>query len=176
MTIIDTGTPNTAAAHVTAHVQSTGGSDELTLVWSTLPLRAEDGRLGLTPEDTQAPPRIWDETGTGRWAVTPDFQDAGRPVYRAAVILDGHVDGDEIEAAARQIAADEDVRLDAEVEAVRARLAVDLAFAAGEDPDDLPQLDQMYGPGVGVDVDGALVAWDYDPRYAEGQTIEVDNR
>ena len=143
---VATGVQDVAAAHVAAHVQATGGTDELTIVWSTLPLRTESGRLGLTPEDTQAPRRIWDETGTGRWAVTPDFQDAGRPFYRTAVILDGHVDGDKLEAAARQIAADEDARLEAEVEAIRARLAVDLA---GPREECLSEMVRAYARAIG---------------------------
>lgn len=54
---------------------------------------------------------------------------------------------------------------------LREELRKDLELARSADPDDLPQLDWMAEPGVGVDADGTLVAWDWDPADEDGTKL-----
>jgi hypothetical protein len=71
-------------------------------------------------------------------------------------------------------------RLDELVETIRQRLSEDLAGvvderdSSGELPDWVTRVSYMSEPGVGLEDDGRLVAWDYDPRHPLGTDfIEV---
>lgn len=82
---------------------------------------------------------------------------------------------EDVVAAGRRLLEAVEERWAAEIELARRRLREelrkDLDLARSVDPDDLPQLDWMAEPGVGVDADGVLVAWTWDPADEDGTEL-----
>lgn len=173
---IETKVRGIRAQHLTLRAQATGIQTDMTLVWSTRPVRCCASQPVIPMDD---PPPVWDHTGCGDWDWSHVEQcgQCGRLMVPIARLRDGHLHGAALTAVARSVRAEQDAEIERERAELRTALARQVRWTAEhEDIADIPELDGMAEPGVGrtVDADGhtVLVAWDYDPGD-EGEFIEV---
>lgn len=178
---IDTDVADTSAAHLTETRRSTGTRDDLTVVWSTRPVRCSAHAPGhLTVEhDADHVPTVWDASGCGDWRVLVSRQcGCGEMVTVPAALRDGHLHGAALQRVAERVAAEADLIAARDHDEVRDRMTRWLSEAsaqlcdAGVDLDDVTQDDlreHLWGlpvgdecePGVWAPDDGRLEAWDY---------------
>lgn len=108
-TLVDTGVPGTAAAHITRTPSATGVEQELTVVWSTRPMWCDPLRVDHATVEVPADrvPLVWDETGTGSWSVdTTEQCGCGRTLLVPAEVRRGYLTGERLAAVAQEVAAE----------------------------------------------------------------------
>lgn len=163
--IIPTGVPHTSAAH---HVAS---GDDITIVWSTIPVPCDDWLLGDI--SSQGPvhypidrvPRVW-QYNSFDWAPLTEVQcgTCGQRVGPWALVRDGHLTGDELTDVASEVAElanDEYERLQNKLIASLAADAEDVARQLADGTltrDELPIIGTTEVPGVVLDGND-VVAW-----------------
>jgi len=167
-------TPTVTAQDVRTVFVSVAGTHQAAVMWCPRDITCCPGQAGW-PADRE--PDVWDQTGQGDWDVSSYVQCGGcgsliMPVSR--VILDP---SDAELAQARILVAEEQSDRDA---ARRSRLIVWLRESLDELTQDqirqLPDLMGMPEPGVGLDTDGSVVAWDYDPAYPGDDSKIISER
>lgn len=105
--IIETGVPDTSAAHIVRSPEATHSPHEMTVVWSTLVRHCEPGVQGhataVWPADEM--PLVWDSSGVGSWQIGAGVQCGvdGVRLTPHADIHDGHLDDAELTAAAVEV-------------------------------------------------------------------------
>jgi len=163
--IIPTGVPHTSAAHLVAD------GDDITIVWSTIPVPCEDWLLGDI--GSQGPvhypvdrvPDVW-QYNSFDWAPLTEVQcgTCGQRVGPWALVRDGHLTGDELTDLASEVAElanDEYERLQNKLIASLTMDAEDAVRNLAEGTltrDELPIIGTTDMPGVALD-DNEIVAW-----------------
>lgn len=174
--IIPTGVAHTAAAHVTRH-SSTRGWEDLTVVWSTRPRFCEPtdqvGEHRVLTSDAATVPALWEHEGVGWEPQGAQCPVDGRYLVPTCEVVRGHAEPAKIEALAQVVAERADAMVAADRNRIRRELRRELRLARETD-EDLPRLDTMGEPGVGVDTDGTLVAWAHDPHGALDDGYPID--
>jgi len=174
--IIETGVAHTAAAHIVRH-STTRGREELTVVWSTRTHLCDPiddiGQHAKVTLAADVVPVLWEHGGVGWEPPGTQCPVDGRYLAPTCEVVRGHAEPAQVEALAQLVAE----RADAMVAADRARIRRELRRwinLTSEVDEDLPRLDTMGEPGVGVDAGGVLVAWAYDPHGAMDDGCLVD--
>jgi hypothetical protein len=155
--------------HVTRHSTSTGMDG--VILWYATAIKCCPTQAGW-PEGRV--PEVWDPTGCGNVDVASHVQcgNCGQLIYPRTVILHGEPGDDEIRDAAVSLETSVIQARERMAEDVRRNLAAQLRWAFDyADRADLPLLNDMPVPGVGIDDDGTLAAWDHDPRDRSGGTL-----
>jgi len=156
-------------------VPSTSGvavGRQLAVVWCPRNITCCPGHPGW---EANVVPREWDPTGQGDWEVCSlQCEGCGSMIRPVSRVLVDPSDGELVQA--RILVADEQRDVDAvQRSRVILRLRESLHLTRQEIRE-LPDLDAMTGPGVGMDVDGNLVAWDYDPTHPGYPTEIISER
>jgi hypothetical protein len=186
-TMIDTGVPGTAAAHLDLRAAN-GTTAQLTAVWSTRERRCDPtdwiGEHATLRLAADTPPAVWDTTGCGDWTIAEHVQCGmdGTILVPRAVLRDGWLHGAALAAVARQIArwaAEDDADDRAAVRAALAAVvqqAVEEIAGGWRDRDEYRRVEITDPFTAGIDLlddDGRLTAWAYDPAGGDGDIIEV---
>lgn len=185
-TIVDTGVPRTAAAHVILAPASTSAPQRHTVVWSTRTFVCVDFLLGDPghEHDVRQPadqvPQITDTSGVGDWKVlvAAECHTCGTMILPPVALVDGHLTGDELAEIARHIDEQADDDYGYYLAEVTERLEQDLEDVVDElirrrrTLDDLPDPNSMDTPGVGWNGD-ELVAMGMLP---DGSDVTITRR
>jgi hypothetical protein len=163
--IIPTGVPHTSAAHLVA------SGDEITIVWSTIPVPCEDWLLGDI--SSQGPvryaadevPDVW-QYNNFDWAPLTEVQcgTCGQRVGPWALVRDGHLTGDELTDLASEVAELANDEYERQQNKLIASLTMDAEdtvrnLAEGNlTRDELPIIGTTDLPGVVLD-GNEIVAW-----------------
>jgi hypothetical protein len=163
--IIPTGVPHTSAAHLVA------SGDEITIVWSTIPVPCDDWLLGdITsqhpvhyPDDKV--PDVWQYNGFD-WMPLTEVQcgTCGQRVGPWALVRDGHLTDDELTEVAQEVAELANDEYEYQQDKLIAFLTEDAEdtvrhLAEGIlTRDELPIIGTTEMPGVVLDCD-EVVAW-----------------